>query len=674
MHKSSTFSMLFTALLSIGVGASIFAYNTTTTPLQGEVSHPAKRHILQPRLADDGIFSSSTSLENKEMTCYITAAAKTEASVTVTAQFTIGSYVEWGDRDSSIYFVIEDADWSGDRSAPSLSDTPNPSFSGYVSQIKGESSKFTETFVIPEEMTYGSRFSVKNERIPSGVLDFSTLANVTVTRIVIPSTVTTIEADAFVNVPDTVTLSCVANSKPSGWATNWTDATNIEFGYNDANVLTKRNLSVSTGINTIEHSVEYSYILGYVNKPDANYYNPSFVVADLPLIAEYNVLSGNAAQTIRTEINLLDVDVRNSPFDAVGDIGSASISITVDIFLEEGQIIDYESFAFYNIYKAKRDSQLQSYCCDTSEPFYKAATKRFDKEINISDVVNCRFSNVSTFAGYTLVTMNVDKAVPLYYENAAKSIIADNQEKIDSGVYRIRYAIYNLSHSSYRITYNVNGEDKISKFDISTPLPVIELNNDSGNTISFIVKNSEVGPGFSASALKEFEILDLTINMHLWNNDNNSIVGRTAKSVSFGIVDVMPYQNNGVKNTNLNLVLIIVYIIYVVLYAAITAVLYFYLKNKYKNDEFKRIKPKKFFKNAAIGFVGLAEVLLAVMGLIYRTSLFRNSLAAFNPSDVLVVIAGIVALIIIGYFIKYIVGLVKAEKTRRENKRLKLID
>ena len=181
-----------------------------------------------------------------------------------------------------------------------------------------------------------------------------------------------------------------------------------------------------------------------------------------------------------------------------------------------------------------------------------------------------------------------------------------------------------------------------------------------------------VGNGFTASSIKKFEILDLTIDMHLWNNDNSSKVGRTSRSVKFGIVEVMPYTNSGVAVTNLNLTLLIAYLIYIVVYAGITAGLFFYQKNKYKNDEFKRVKPKKFFKTAAIGFIGFAEILLAVIGLVYRTTVFRNTLSAFNPSDVLVVIAGIIALIIIGYFIKYIVGLVKAEKARKEIIKLKL--
>ena len=668
MHKIRTISMFLAAFLTVGTGITAFSYTKGQNDNQVSKS-PA---LLAPKGINDGIFNSSDELGNDVMTCYLTTATKTESSVTVTAQFSIGSYTEWGDRNASIYLVIDDEDYSGDKSDPSLSGATNPTFSGYTSQINGTSSRFTGVFVIPEKMTYGSRFSVQNNTIKADVLDFTGLTSVTVTNIVIPSTVTTIEAGAFVNVPDTVTISCVAASKPAGWAEGWTDATNVEYGYNDASVLTPRNLVVATGTNVIDHSIEDSFILGYINKEGSDFYSESFVKADLPLTVKYEVVNGGIKQAISKELPLLEVDSRNAPYDAVGDIGSASISVTIDVFLDPGQTLDYESFSFYNIYVAKRDTALNTYCCDTTTAYSKEAVKRFSNIIELKDVLICTFTGVSTFAGYTLLTMNVDKAVPYYYETAAKSIIEENKEKLDSGAYRIRYAFYNLGSSAFRLTYSYGGQDVTKTVAVKTPLPVIEISKDSGNSVSFILKNSNVGEGFNAASIKQFEILDLTIDMHLWNTDNNSKVGRTSRSVRFGIVDIKPYTEAPAKSLNLNLTLVIIYFIYIAAYALGAIALFFYLKNKYKNDEFRRIKPKKYLKTALIGFVGFAEVLLAVVGLIYRTTVFRNSLSAFNPSDVLVVIAGLIALIIIGYFIKFLVGLVKANKARKEVLRLKL--
>ena len=96
------------------------------------------------------------------------------------------------------------------------------------------------------------------------------------------------------------------------------------------------------------------------------------------------------------------------------------------------------------------------------------------------------------------------------------------------------------------------------------------------------------------------------------------------------------------------------------------------LKEKFKNDEFRRVNGKKFFKTAALGFGGLAVVLAAVLAIIGRTSVFFNSIVVFNPTDPFVIILSIFAAIFIGYFIVNVVKLIKAEMERKQSIRLKL--
>ena len=137
-------------------------------------------------------------------------------------------------------------------------------------------------------------------------------------------------------------------------------------------------------------------------------------------------------------------------------------------------------------------------------------------------------------------------------------------------------------------------------------------------------------------------------------------------------VDVLPLRGETVSYIDLNLTLILTYVIYTIVYAGLSVALFFFLKNRYKNDEFRRMKPKSFIKKTIIGFVGSCIVLLTIMSIIYRFSLFKNSVYAFNPSDVFVVLSGIVSVVIIGYFIKYLYGLYRSNKQRKEALKLKL--
>ena len=96
------------------------------------------------------------------------------------------------------------------------------------------------------------------------------------------------------------------------------------------------------------------------------------------------------------------------------------------------------------------------------------------------------------------------------------------------------------------------------------------------------------------------------------------------------------------------------------------------MKEKFKNDEFRRVNDKKFLKQAIIGGLGLGEVVLAILFLIMRTSGFKNTIVVFNPTDPFLIVTAIVGLIIVGYFIVYVIKLIKAEKERRKAIRLKL--
>jgi len=171
--------------------------------------------------------------------------------------------------------------------------------------------------------------------------------------------------------------------------------------------------------------------------------------------------------------------------------------------------------------------------------------------------------------------------------------------------------------------------------------------------------------------------MDITIQMDLMTTSASgsvSILAKSSVSYKFAAITVIDNVASNVAPEvfNWNIYLIIFFAAFVVLYAVAAFVIYRIMKEKFKNDEFRRVNDKKYLKKAIIGGFGLGEVLLAINFLIMRTSGFRNTIVVFNPTDPILIATAIVALIIIGYFIVYIVKLVKAEKDRRKAIRLKL--
>ena len=84
------------------------------------------------------------------------------------------------------------------------------------------------------------------------------------------------------------------------------------------------------------------------------------------------------------------------------------------------------------------------------------------------------------------------------------------------------------------------------------------------------------------------------------------------------------------------------------------------------------MKPKAYVKTAALGYVGLLIISVTVLFIIFRGGLFSNAVAVHNPIDIFIVVPGVISIVIIGYFIKFVVGKLKSNKQRKQAKKLKL--
>ena len=706
--------VLLSAMLTIGVGITSFSHTGIVN------NNNVSSSPLLARRAPGGQESeiSYEDLPDEDMTCRLSSASKTKNHTSVKVEFSATKTTAWGNNGNDVWLVIEDSDFSGDEDNPSLSaddeeipaeEKKNPSkvtgnieFAGYTMEIRNYNKYIEPDFFIPRQMKYGSsgRFYIVNKKICTNTIDFAieegSKKQNYIKSIIIPSSIETIESEAFVNVPEDVVFKCETKEAPEGWAFDWTDAAEdkIVWGYEptqdeieqwdeyeyqtvdeEGNPVTVTvNGVATTGSHVRKFGGKGSYMIGYDNTGEN--YNDKYVEGSHPLIMTYSSSVKGAVSEKELILPLMDVDNRSIPYDACGDIGNKQVSMIIDIHTEADEVVDFDSICFYNVFKAvKAPEGKTGYQCDLEHYYKKEAVRKFKTITNIDDIITYSLNKVSTFAGYTLVSLNIDVVEPLYYKAVAETIIENNKDKLEKGEYRIRYALYSLKSSSYRVYYMKKGAESPSEttIDVFTPLEVIELAIGS-NVVSFIIKDSDVANDFSASRLCGFELMNLTFEMHLWNVKDMKPVSRTSKSFNFGIVDFVPSSTETLSYSDLNLLMVLIFVGYTVVYAAVAVGLFFYLKNKFKNDEFRRMKPKKYVKTSVIGFFGLGVILLAVLAIIYRTAIFRNTLYAFNPSDVLVVLAGIVALVIIGYFIKFMANQIKANKDRRKALKLKLND
>lgn len=264
------------------------------------------------------------------------------------------------------------------------------------------------------------------------------------------------------------------------------------------------------------------------------------------------------------------------------------------------------------------------------------------------------------------------KAPSVYVKDAsARNYIENNLANILEKKIVFRFTFSSLNLASLVVTYKKNGVQETTKIPVKSPSPVFEVPKEKGNVLSFMVSNSAL-KGVDTSAITAVGLSGATINIHLFNNETNNLVQNTAKLQVFGNIEILPQVDSGLSFFNINGYLLLFFGALTLIYVILAVALFFYKKNKYKNDEFRRMRPKAYIKSAALGYLGLALILAALNFIVLRFALFNSSIPTYNPIDAFVIVFSIMAAISIGLFIKNFATAVKLAKKRREIKRLQL--
>ena len=559
-------------------------------------------------------------------------------------------------QSGAVLSIVDDVNFTGDYDNPVRNDygLQKPyELNAYVNTIDLEMAG--ETLVIPNVLTYGSDLKLLNTSIVSRAISFEkeTEDNPytgSLKYIKIPKGITTIEANAIRNVPESVEIYVEydKNELPLRWVSGWTDAKESQIHYGETMTEAEKIAAVENTDTKIRlANAATPYIIGYRYKEhknqyycpfDGNYYEAEDLVdgkinghdvleledvtpiMEKPLVVYYEIKDTRTNQItpIWYEMKLVseeDASTKNSYFDAVRD---SNESRSFDIILEDNQEFIEDSVQIYNIFRQKTvylmadtlvieegqeprvEKKLKSFLVpDTSVNFTASASKRYSREININEIINYNYNGMSTFGDYTMVKMNVDKVFDAnhrtYWHNAiGADIYRSHQDNLESGAYAIRFCIYGLSTSYYRVSYLPKGSniEKTITIPIVTPKSTLELTKDSGNSVSFLIKSSDIADDFRPENMTEFEVIGLTLNIHVWDKEKSLKIGLTDVSVHFGAIDVMPHGSNTKDIFNVVLFIVIFLIVFTLLFAGGAVALYFYLKEKYKNNEFRRMKPK----------------------------------------------------------------------------------
>ena len=530
----------------------------------------------------------------------------------------------------------------------------------------------------------------------------------------IPETVERIAADAFIGVPaydpnDSKTdihITYEGDAIPAGFEPGWTDMAEdriilgkyCDLDRDQETVDGYRQSGVGAKVEDIkdEHGRPVSFAFGCTkdsaqgiaeddpSAEDGQKFTPASEndKKDYPLVVEYDKITEvNGVEHRETDFEELSLtNTTESPYDSVGMVSSLTYGRSLSIKLNSGEKIDDDSIVFHNVLKfAKKGVNI-----DTSKRYFVKPVITYKDKLDLSKLVTYKASDISTFAGYSMFSLTMNKSLDIVsdkypekhslYQDVKTDIYEQNKSRIESGVTVIRYSLYNLYLSKYRFIYEgSNGELKEVLVSFPTVISYQTLDKDTDNKVSFILENSKVAPDFSAEKVRTFELLDISIQMDLFTTSDSgsqTVLGKSDIKYKFACITV--FENEKTSVFNYNIFLIILFLAYAAIYAAGAFVLYKVLKEKFKNDEFRRVNDKKYLKKAILFGAGSLVIVAAIAFISMRAGGFANTIVAFNPTDPLLIVFAIAGLIIGGYFIVLAIKAVKAEQERRRAIRLKL--
>ena len=494
-----------------------------------------------------------------------------------------------------------------------------------------------------------------------------------VEKLYIPNTIDKISSDAFIeNTSLTrIYVECPEDEVPAGWEEGWNNHLPVTYGYDiyDDTRSEFENISYQD-IDDEVGDKKNNYIIGNYPTPEMIESEKDVPVEDkkyldAPLIVEYKLVGDNALY-----YHEMNKTANSTIYDGIGyEITGFVNKINVVLDLKKGQNVDFNSIKVHNVFKAVRNPDKTDdvkFLIDKSHSYYLTPEVTSSTVYNLSDFLNIKFNKVYLFNGFICINTTIDLVNSgLIYKQLKPSMYNTYEQKINSGSAYIRAGLTQLPIARYRII--VDGKEMVAK--VKSPISQISMDKTTGNRVNFMIEQDMFGEKIDLEKFEAFALENITITLDVV--DNGAINKRTAVGVKFGCIYFYT-PDEKISTFNVNLLLVLIAVGYSVLAVAVAIFLFFLYKKIYRNDEFRRLKPKQFIRKAIIYWLTSLAVVLFVTFVILRVTILSSSIVVYNPADVFITFLGIATIIIIGYYVKELVAFAKANKQRKKALKLGL--
>lgn len=309
------------------------------------------------------------------------------------------------------------------------------------------------------------------------------------------------------------------------------------------------------------------------------------------------------------------------------------------------------------------------------------------EEFDISQFIDVSTASISDFGGVRALKLKVDfnliEGYTWLHDNGYLSAIFDynnamNMIKNGQYFYRGYFALSSFNQSRvegsyFEVIYDDGSSELISNAASNQPI------YDGENYLTFFLYDAK-------NNIKDVIIHEVSITLEVANRETEARISNSQKTFRFGSVAtrVGDLIENGVVvdpaipylSLSLDFIVILFTVIFAVLFVISAILIFIYLKKKYKDDEFVKIKPKPYIKTSIYACITLYAILADILFIVLRVVYYNNTPKVFNIMDPIIIVFSIVGFLMACYFIRrfYISIKDRIEKRRRERLNLNTLN
>lgn len=447
---------------------------------------------------------------------------------------------------------------------------------------------------------------------------------------------------------------------------NYVEGSEINDGSLTASIksITTTETSTCFQVEVTCSSSEKDYYIGYYNSSD---YKPGVIKC---------TLKDNKGNTKIGYGELLRVNTLLDTNQAGGHLGQTTFTTYCDIVHGADYSLNLsEDIKILNIF----NYDFEEKTTDLNTYQYLKADSESITNYSIDTFISYSYAGKSNLNGFASYKINVDctekeedgagyKSLGATY----KRLYSSNQDAIDKGTMYVRTRFGFSGDTYYKVTYKDGTSEDI--YDVSNFVDV----TSKGSNIYFLLK------GVNDENVSNIQVVGGIITLGIYNSETYKEVSRTGIQIRFGY---MNFKIDDIKNedgtvaisksvntydVNSDLLIGLSVGLVSFVYIAVSLVLFFVFSKKYKDDEFRRVNPRLYWKTNILGLLAIDSVLMFIEFTAVRVNLISNSLPIFNPADAFICAFAVASLLLVGYFIKYFYILFKAKYERRRNEKLKM--